>query len=177
MMNAYESRPAKFASSEYLASIFLPEPSSFEMTAFVFTDDGGDLRTTTALLQRGSCQSDGSGPKRFGLGSRQRARERTFGSRVQCRVYGTVRMTAPGALLTLTAQRDCAAPLESSSQLEQSLVCIEQVLSGLDKPLATPAGLQPATSALGKPCSMRLSYGATPDGLAVQKTRGKMGPG
>ena len=29
------------------------------------------------------------------------------------------------------------------------------------KAMATPGGLQPPTSALGKPCSMQLSYGAT----------------
>lgn len=34
------------------------------------------------------------------------------------------------------------------------------VLTGFDTGVATPAGLQPATSALGKPCSMQLSYGA-----------------
>lgn len=28
------------------------------------------------------------------------------------------------------------------------------------KTMATPGGLQPPTSALGKPCSMQLSYGA-----------------
>ena len=52
-------------------------------------------------------------------------------------------------------------PLESESQAEPLLTGFEAVLSGLDKRMATPAGLQPATSALGKPCSMQLSYGAT----------------
>ena len=39
---------------------------------------------------------------------------------------------------------------------------------GLKQQMATPEGLEPPTSALGKPCSIRLSYGATravPSGL------------
>ena len=39
--------------------------------------------------------------------------------------------------------------------------------------MATPAGLQPATSALGKPCSMQLSYGAIGGHLAARGARGK----
>lgn len=42
----------------------------------------------------------------------------------------------------------------------QVLACFAQVLTCHHKAVATPEGLQPPTSALGKPCSMQLSYGA-----------------
>ena len=39
--------------------------------------------------------------------------------------------------------------------------------------MATPEGLEPPTSALGKPCSIRLSYGATQADLAAGDAAGK----
>jgi hypothetical protein len=39
--------------------------------------------------------------------------------------------------------------------------------------VATPEGLEPPTSALGKPCSIRLSYGATRGELAAGGAAGK----
>jgi hypothetical protein len=39
--------------------------------------------------------------------------------------------------------------------------------------MATPEGLEPPTSALGKPCSIRLSYGVTDADLAARRARGK----
>ena len=39
--------------------------------------------------------------------------------------------------------------------------------------MATPEGLEPPTSALGKPCSIRLSYGVTGADLASDGAAGK----
>lgn len=39
--------------------------------------------------------------------------------------------------------------------------------------MATPEGLEPPTSALGKPCSIRLSYGVTQPDLAADGATGK----
>ena len=39
--------------------------------------------------------------------------------------------------------------------------------------MATPEGLEPPTSALGKPCSIRLSYGVTHADLAGDGAAGK----
>ena len=65
----------------------------------------------------------------------------------------------------------------SHSHVAPLLAGFEPVLSGLNKNMATPGGLQPPTSAFGKPCSMRLSYGATRDDLAVRRAGGMMGRG
>lgn len=76
-----------------------------------------------------------------------------------------------------TAKSAQTLTVATHSQLEQVLTGIEQVLTGNDKGMATLEGLQPPTSALGKPCSMQLSYRATGVGPSESAAKGEgIGP-
>ncbi len=75
--------------------------------------------------------------------------------------------------LALSQYRCSVMPDTQHAQPAQLLACSEQVLTCPENNMATPGGLQPPTSALGKPCSMQLSYGATGDDLAICGRVGK----